>query len=165
MIPDQLQARLAAVRRRLAQNAEHAEREPPTGLTDPDPGASERWEASQVWAHLAEFVGYWHDELASIVRMYDGMPVPFGRVKTDAGRIAAIELGRHRPIAELAAQLDQSISRLVEYLQHLDEAAWQARGVHETVGVLDVPAVVDRFIVSHLEEHADQLDRLWPAAG
>ena len=43
--------------------AEHAARPLPAGLTDPDPGAEERWEAGQVWAHLAEFPGYWLDQI------------------------------------------------------------------------------------------------------
>jgi hypothetical protein len=57
-------SRLVAAQRRLT---EHAARPLPTGLTDPDPGASERWEAGQVWAHLAEFPAYWHDQMRAIL--------------------------------------------------------------------------------------------------
>src|SRR5437867_11988221 len=85
--------RLAAVQRRLA---EHAARPLPTGLTDPDPGASERWEAGQVWAHLAEFPGYWLTEFRRVLDAHSAgaEPLPFGRTKTDPGRIAAIERDR-----------------------------------------------------------------------
>ncbi len=37
---------------------------------------------------------------------------------------------------------------------------WQARGMHPTRGAMPVSEIVDRFIVEHLEEHADQLDGL-----
>ena len=53
-------ARLDSVEKRLDQ---HASAETPTGLTDPDPGGTERWEAGQVWSHIAEFVGYWQSQV------------------------------------------------------------------------------------------------------
>lgn len=152
-----LVARLDSVSARLA---EQARRETPTGLTEPDPGGMERWEAAQVWAHIAEFVDYWHDQLESVIASYDGDPVPFGRVKTDPGRIAAIEVGRHEPIPELSARADDSIAALKRYLAGLGGAEWNARGLHPTAGELDVEAIVERFVVNHLEEHADQLAAL-----
>src|SRR5688500_18689037 len=85
-------ARLEAVESRLAR---HAALDKPRGLTEPDPGGAERWEAGQVWAHIAEFVPYWHGEAESVIAAYDGEPVPFGRTKEDAGRLAGIEMGRH----------------------------------------------------------------------
>jgi hypothetical protein len=32
--------------------------------------------------------------------------------------------------------------------------------MHSTLGVVDMPAVVQDFLVGHLEAHADQLDAL-----
>ena len=91
-------ARLDAVEARLRR---HAATAPQSGLTDPDPDTpEERWDAGQVWAHLAEFVPYWHGELSSVIGQYAGTPVPFGRTKTDPGRIAAIEVGRNEPASE-----------------------------------------------------------------
>lgn len=155
---DQVNAELEAVRRRLTGLAAADQ---PTGLTEPDPDTpEERWNAAQVWAHLAEFVGYWHRQLADVVNRYDGEPVPFGRTKTDAGRIGAIESGRHRDTSDLAAETDRAIVDLERYLASLDEAAWQARGLHPTRGVLDVEPMVGRFVTHHLEEHAAQLEGL-----
>jgi hypothetical protein len=85
-------ARLERVRRRLA---DHAARPLPSGLTDPDPGATERWEAGQVWAHLAEFPAFWLDQITRVLAAPStGEPVPFGRTKADPGRIEAIERER-----------------------------------------------------------------------
>jgi hypothetical protein len=154
---EEVDRNLESLRARLA---EIAARESPAGLTEPDPDGTERWEAAQVWAHVAEFVGYWHDQLATVVREYDGTPVPFGRVKTDPGRIDAIEAGRHRPIAELAREADAAIASLESYLATLGDAAWAARGLHQTRGELDLHASLKRFVIDHLDEHAAQLEGL-----
>src|SRR5687767_15434074 len=71
----------------------------PTGLTEPDEGGAERWEAAQVWAHMAEFVGYWQAQLEHVVDTYSGQPVPFGSTKEDADRVEGTETGRHAQIA------------------------------------------------------------------
>jgi hypothetical protein len=138
----------------------HAATEAPAGLTEPDEGADERWEAGQVWAHIAEFVPYWHEQLESVIGGFDGTPVPFGRTKTDPGRIAAIEIGRHEEIGEQMSRTHESIAALKGYLAGLMPAEWNALGLHPIRGEMDVEAIVERFVVAHLEEHAEQLDRL-----
>jgi hypothetical protein len=138
-----------------------AGRDQPRGLTEPDPDTpEERWDAPQVWAHLAEFVGYWHRQIEDVVRDYDGAPVAFGRTKFDTARKDAIAVGRHRRLADLAADTDRQIVALEDYLCKLDETAWSAQGLHPTRGVLDVPQMVKRFVTDHLDEHAKQLEGL-----
>jgi len=146
---------------RRAQMAGLAAGGQPAGLTDPDPDTpEERWDAAQVWAHIAEFVGYWHQQMADVIGRYQGEPVPFGRTKADAGRIGAIETGRHRQVKDLAADADIEIVELRDYLKSLDQKQWQAQGGHPTRGVMDVPQMVERFITGHLAEHASQLEGL-----
>ncbi len=154
--------RLDAIERRLSA---HAMFGPEPGLTDPDPGADERWEAMQVWAHMAEFVGYWHGQARRIVAEYAGDPVAFGRLKTDENRIASIEAGRRRPISELAEQVQASIADVRGWLAELRPEERTAVGRHRTAGELDIDGLVERFIVDHLEEHLDQLDGLAARAG
>jgi hypothetical protein len=149
--------RLETVESRLA---EHAEGPAPDGLTDPDEGGTERWEAAQVWAHMAEFVGYWQAQLENVVDRYDGKPVPFGRTKEDAGRIDGIEDGRHTPIGELMAQVHGGIEATRRYLPTLTAEQWNAVGLHPRRGEMGIAEMVERFTVDHLEEHADQLDGL-----
>ena len=95
--------------------AEHAARPLPSGLTDPDPGASERWEAGQVWAHLAEFPGYWLDQIRKILAdraAGETGPIPFGRLKTDASRTEPIERERRTAPAELLRRVTAQIAEL-----------------------------------------------------
>lgn len=153
-------ARLAAAQRRLA---EHAARPLPSGLTDPDPGAGERWEAGQVWAHLAEFPGFWLDQMRRILAdraAGEAGPIPFGRLKTDAGRTEPIERERRTAPADLLRRVTAQIGELSGELTALPGAAWSAVGLHPTLGEMGLPAILERFVLGHLEEHADQLDGL-----
>lgn len=153
----ELMRRLDAVEARLA---EHARETKPDGLTEPDEGGTERWEAGQVWAHIAEFVPYWHRQLEMVISNYRGTPVPFGRTKTDAGRIAAIEAHRNDAIADQMARARDSIDALERGVADLTPIEWAAVGLHPTRGEMDGKEIVGRFMVHHLEEHADQLDGL-----
>jgi hypothetical protein len=154
---DRLLARLAEAERRLS---EHADAPLPAGLSDPDPGAEERWEAGQVWAHLAEFPGYWLGQLQSVLALPTNQPVPFGRVKTDPGRLEAIERDRHGDPRALLERVRSSLAEVSEVVRALPDEAWRLRGAHPMLGEMTVERIVDHFIVAHLEEHADQLDGL-----
>lgn len=154
---DALLARMADAERRLV---EHASAPVPSGLTEPDPGGEERWEAGQVWAHVAEFPGYWLEQVERVVEISPREPVTFGRVRTDAGRVGAIERHRHEEPAALLERARASLARATETARSLSPEAWHLRGTHPTRGEMTVHEIVERFIVDHLEEHADQLDGL-----
>ena len=154
---DSLIARLADVERRLV---EHAEAPIPPGYTDPDPGGDERWEAGQVWAHLAEFPAYWLAQARRVVALPTNEPVPFGRVKTDAGRIEAIERDRHADPHALLDRVRASLRDVTDAARSLPDEAWTRLGVHPVRGEMTVQQIFETFIANHLEEHADQLDSL-----
>jgi len=157
---DELLGRLDAVEARLKQLVAT----PVAGLTDPDEGTGERWEAGQVWAHIAEFVGYWLGELERVVAGAKGAgaadPVRYGRTKTDPGRIAAIERDRREDPRALLGQATGDISRAREFLAAIPLEAWAYVGLHPTRGEVEVAQIVRGSLVGHLEEHADQLDGL-----
>lgn len=152
-------ARLDAVDQRLAAQARA---DLPAGaLTDPDPPTGEQWEAGQVWAHLAEFIPYWLGEAATLIEHgHDAEPVPFGRTKSDPGRLAAIERDRAEDRRNLWHRVSGDIDALRTFLGQLRPADWTARGLHPTLGEMDLPRFLDEFLVGHLEQHAAQLDRL-----
>lgn len=152
-----LQARLGEIEKRLAA---HARAEPPVGLTEPDEGGTEQWEAGQVWAHIGEFVPYWNEQLRKVVSTYHGTPVPFGRSRTDPGRLKPIDENRNVPIAEQMAGTHASLVALEAYVRGLSPSNWSAVGMHPARGAMDAHQIVQFFVVDHLEEHADQLDGL-----
>lgn len=151
-----LLVRMAVAEGRLSAFADH----PPPGLTDADPTTGERWDAGQAWAHVAELVPYWQGEVERVLAGAGGNPVPFGRMSDDPGRVGAIEAGRHEPPTEQMARLAGALMMLRTYLLGLTDTQLAARGLHSRRGEMTVAEIVDRFIVSHLEEHADQLEKL-----
>jgi 4-hydroxy-4-methyl-2-oxoglutarate aldolase len=149
--------RLDRVEQRLLA---HAHAALPSGLTPPDTATGEQWDAGQVWAHLAEFGQYWLDELQLVLDAPGDAPPAFGRVKSNAARVAAIAAGRHRTSAEQVVVMQDAIDRLRRMLQGMAPADWDRVGRHQTLGDLDVDAQLQHFHVGHYEEHADQLDGL-----
>jgi DinB superfamily len=149
--------RLDRVEERLRR---HASSPPSAGMTDPDPPTGERWEYGQVWAHLGEFVPYWVEQVRIVVDVSREEPVPFGRTKTDPQRVAAIERDRRLPQKELMERLDRQIEDARALIAELPSEAWGRRGLHQTLGVMDLPAIFEEFLVGHLEAHAAQLDGL-----
>jgi hypothetical protein len=150
--------RLDAVEARLRALAP---REVPEGaLTAPDPPTGERWEAGQVWAHLAEFIPYWLGEAALVTEHGMREPAAFGRTKSDPGRLSAIERDRRRDRTALWKRTAADIGRLRDFLVGLDATAWDARGRHPTLGEMSLARIVDEFLVGHLDQHALQLEEL-----
>ena len=132
----------------------------PGALTSPDPPTGERWEAGQVWAHVAEFIPYWVGEVAIVVAHGSTEPAAFGRTKADPERNAAIERERHSDRLALWQRIAADIAGLRILLVDLAPTAWEARGGHSTMGVIDLRGIVDEFLVGHLEQHAAQLEDL-----
>jgi len=151
--------RVDAVAQRLADHARRRQ-QPPQGLTSPDAETGERWDTGQIWAHLAEIVPYWIAQTTIVIDSYAGEPVPFGRVKSDPGRVRAIEDGRSTPIPTQWAHVERHLASLRTFVEGVDEASWSAQGLHSKRGVMPVTRIVDDFLISHLEEHADQLDQV-----
>jgi hypothetical protein len=150
--------RLDAVQTRLQG---HAGAEiAPNALTAPDPPSGERWEAGQVWAHIAEFIPYWMGEAEQVVEHGRDAPLAFGRTKSDPERLAAIERDRDRDRRLLWNRIAGDLARLRGFLRGLERPAWEARGLHSTLGEMDLGGLVEEFLVGHLEQHADQLDGL-----
>ncbi len=154
----ELMARMAVAEGRLAAFAE----DPPPGLTDPDPATGEQWDAGQAWAHVAEFVPYWQNEIRRVIvgAARGAEPVAFGRTTEDEGRVGAIEAGRHDSPSEQMARLAGALAQLRTYLLGLTPEQWAARGLHARRGEMTVAEIADRFVVGHLEEHAEQLEKL-----
>ena len=150
--------RLDAVETRLAGLAVADARA--GALTEPDPGSGERWEAGQVWAHMAEFIPYWMNQVRRVIDARDAEPVAFGRTKQDAERNAAIARDRSQPVGVLWNGVRADIDALRRFLEQMESTSWARRGLHPSIGVMPMPRIIDDFLVGHLEQHANQLESL-----
>ena len=133
---------------------------PEGALTGEDEKTGERWDAGQIWAHLAEFVPYWIAQARLVLDGRTTAPTPFGRTKTDAHRVNAIERGRDDPRASHLAALRADIDSLREFVLALGDEDWPVTGRHPTLGEMSIARIVEEFLVGHLEEHAEQLASL-----
>lgn len=131
--------------------------------TSPDEDTAEQWDIGQVWAHLAEIVGFWVPQVRSILDARSSEGVPFGRTKADPGRVDSVERRRHEDPAFLHKELAEHVVDLKALLAGMDAEDWSRVGRHQKLGDMPMERIVDFFLVGHLEEHADQLDEL--AAG
>ncbi len=92
-----------------------------------------RWGPPEVLAHVAEMLPYWLGEVERIVAAAPD-PVPFGRVATDAVRLAILGCDRTLPLRELVEHTAQLRELLGVPLQSLTaEATRAARGRARTV--------------------------------
>lgn len=115
------------------------------------------WGPKEVLAHTAEMLEYWPAEMDRILRADGPDPVPFGRVSTDPGRIGRIGRDRELPTAELFDRIAAECSRLDARVRALSMAEAGRLGVHPRLGDMTIRRIVERFLVSHLEEHVEQL--------
>jgi hypothetical protein len=122
---------------------------------DDAPEAS--WGPPEVLAHLAEMIGYWTSELGRVAAGDDG-PVPFGRTATDTDRLAAIEFDRSLPPAELFALIATKTDGFLEAWRSWTPAQRERLGLHPRLGEVTVAVSADRFVASHLVDHANQLE-------
>ena len=122
------------------------------------------WGPREVLAHVAEMLPYWLGQMdALIAAPAGGEPPAFGRVATDPGRIERIGRDRELPIPELHARIDAGLSDVLSRIAELTPEDRGRRGIHPRLGEMTVAAIVDRFIVGHLEEHVRQLDDILAA--
>ncbi len=130
---DALVARMQAAEDRLAR---HAAAERP-GLTRADEATGEQWEAGQVFAHLAEFPTFWVGQIRALLAARtagEPEPIPFGRMKTDPGRLAAIESRRREAPVALLGDVDAGIAAATALCRSLTAADWQTCGLHPVAG-------------------------------
>jgi DinB superfamily len=152
-MPSDRSSRLRAAAERIRATVPEV---PDDARTSADPETGERWDRGQVLAHLAEILPYWSEQVELVVERGGG--VPFGRVKSNPERIAAIERDRRVDTAELLRRMDQGLEGVLALLDRLDDRALERTGTHERIGEMTAAAIIDRFLVEHLEEHAEQLE-------
>jgi len=116
------------------------------------------WGPKEILAHVAEMLEYWPIQVEAIFASpASGAPPGFGRVSTDEKRIGRVGEDRRLPAAELFDRI-ASESRAVEStLASMSPGDQDRTGVHVRLGEMAIPAIFERFVVSHLEEHVRQL--------
>jgi hypothetical protein len=127
----------AAVRARLRETADaFLAQRPAAQAGEPWPLAVEfghrpeaTWGPPEVLAHVTEMLPYWLGEVERILARSPD-PVPFGRVATDAVRVAIIGRDRRVPLRELFDRVEADVTRYGHRLDALTAADLARRGLH-----------------------------------
>lgn len=127
-----------------------------TFVSSPDEKTGEQWDAGQLLAHTAEFGPYWLAQAQLVVDAAEH-PAPFGRIKSDPERIAAIERDRQAEPLVLLDHVDAWVGDVLRWLTARSADELARMGVHQTLGEMSVQRIIEHFCVEHLEEHAEQL--------
>jgi hypothetical protein len=136
-------------------------REPWPLSTDYGTEPESHWGPKEVLAHVAEMLPYWLGQVDGVLAKPAGGSAPaFGRVSTDPNRIARIGADRTQPADKLFDRAAEGATTVEGRLGELAPADLARSGVHARLGEMTVPAIVERFIVGHLEEHVRQLDEV-----
>lgn len=120
-------------------------------------GPEAEWGPREVLAHIGEMVGYWTSELRRVVAGDGRAAVPFGRLATDPDRLARIGHDRERDAGSLLDEIRRGLDETRGFVSGLSGADLDRVGAHPTRGDLTVSQALDRFLISHLEEHVSQL--------
>ena len=128
-------------------------------------GPEASWGPREVLAHTAEMLPYWLGEYERLVEAgrAPGDPVPFGRASGDLLRVGILERDRTLPLRELFDRIDTGVQRWIRRLGDATDEEGAAVGRHGRLGDMTASRIRDRFVVTHLEEHAAQLEESLPA--
>lgn len=157
---DELGDRLEASRAALAGLRDAVERREPWPLSKAygvEPESD--WGPKEVLAHVGEMGPYWLSQV-EVVLAGSPEPVPFGRVATDPERIDRIGRDRTLPASELFGRIDAGLAAVEVRLTGLEPSEMARRGLHSRLGEMTVEGLIERFVVSHLEEHVRQLEEV-----
>jgi hypothetical protein len=120
------------------------------------------WGPRELLAHVNEMLPYWTGQLEGVLaadRPAAGTAGPprFGRIATDANRLDRIATDRHRPVGALLDGIDGGLRSASTFVERLTPEDLDRIGGHPTRGDFRVADAIERFVVSHLEEHVAQL--------
>ncbi len=121
---------------------------------------AQTWSAIKILAHAAEFVPYWARQARDVAST--SATGAFGRTHEDPARIAAVEEHANDTLQTVAARLERGMAEAEQILSAIPPSGWVRRGRHARRGEMTAAAIVDAFMLDHLEEHRRQLDELLP---
>jgi hypothetical protein len=125
--------------------------------TDYGTGPEASWGPREVLAHVEEMLPFWLGEMERVVDGSGTGPVPFGRTADDALRLGVIDRDRSLPLRVLFARVDAGLAAWADRLPTLTAEERRRVGVHPRLGEMPAPAILERFVLGHAEDHVAQL--------
>jgi len=118
------------------------------------------WGPREVLAHVNEMLPYWTTQIRLVLAGDPTGATPFGRVATDPDRLGRIASDRQLGCADLLDRIAAGLAIAEDLVGGLTPSDLDLRGLHPTRGELTIGDATDRFVVTHLAEHVDQLEAI-----
>jgi len=123
------------------------------------------WGPREVLAHVNEMLPYWATQVRLILAGDPAEATPFGRVSTDPIRLDRIATDRRLACGDLLDRIAAGLANVEDVLSALTPADLERLGDHPTQGQMTADAAVDRFLVTHLAGHVEQLQAILTRRG
>jgi hypothetical protein len=150
--------RIAAARSAYAELAPRVTAGEPWPLAeDYGTGPEASWGPREVLAHVEEMLPFWLGEMERVVDGSEAAPIPFGRTADDILRLGVIDRDRTLPLRVLFARIDAGLAAWADRLPTLTGEERSRVGVHPRLGEMPAPAILERFVLGHVEDHIAQL--------
>ena len=158
--------RIAAARRAYAELAPRVMAGEPWALAeDYGTGPEASWGPREVLAHVEEMLPFWLGEMEHVIDGDGSAPMPFGRTADDPVRIAIIERDRRLPLRVLFRRIDDGLRAWEERIPTLTDQETSRVGLHPRLGEMPAPAILERFVTGHAEDHIAQLNDILATRG
>jgi hypothetical protein len=150
--------RITAARRAYADLAPQVMAGEPWPLADDyGTGPEASWGPREVLAHVEEMLPFWLGEMERVIDGDGSAATPFGRIADDPIRIGMIDRERSLPLRVLFARVDAGLRDWAERLATLTPSERERIGAHPRLGEMPAPAILERFVLGHAEDHIAQL--------
>jgi uncharacterized damage-inducible protein DinB len=116
------------------------------------------WSVMDILCHVEEFVPYWTQQTAQIVRHPER---PWGRDHTDTDRLAAVHNTAARSFSDVQGAIRKGARESADVLRRMSDAGLDIESASRNPrwGVKPAYFIVDHLLVQHLEKHLGQVRR------
>lgn len=120
------------------------------------PGENE-WTVLQILGHCDEMIPYWLVQIQRVLDTPGTEAVPIGRSQDDPTRLAGPARGAAGNPDELIAQVEAESKKGAAKIRAFTPEQLQKKGIHPRRGEMSVEEMLEFFIVTHMNEHLEQV--------
>jgi hypothetical protein len=120
------------------------------------PGDGE-WTVMENLAHLAELMPYWSQQAREVAARAENNQ-PFGRTHEDPDRIGAVDRHANDRLDQVLPRIREGLTEAAATMRALPAEGWSKTARHQNRGEMTVTDILDQFLISHAEDHAEQID-------
>jgi uncharacterized damage-inducible protein DinB len=114
------------------------------------------WSVMQTLGHIVEMIPFWINQCYILITVNEYL-IQFGRDLDAPERVDGINHGTELELGEVIFILKQEIHAATQAIRSMSNEDRKKMGIHTRYGQMTVAEVIDRLIVTHAEEHLNQV--------